>query len=628
MFNLRVITPGRLLVLVLLTLPASLLASEWQAQRLLEFTQASCSGWDAGAGPATGFSAESAVRTDIRFGEARIGTRYRIDVDNGAHVEFDVIERTGQPRRFIGSLYHQTGDPILLLALGPDCEMQVARRINYSDHGQALNVVSLDAELAPLGEPDWINPPLEFLDRNVATALKQSGDATPLRIGMVDSGVNYRLPEINRRLAKNGDGQLIGYDFWDMDGLPYDAHPVNTGFFLQRHGTRTASLLLREAPAIELVPYRYPRPDMSRMQALIEHADHNQVSILGMPLGGNRSEDWNSFERAARAHPHMLFVVSAGNDGRDIDQRPVYPAAIKLENIVVVTSADDFVRPAERTNWGRKSVDYLVPAERLLALDYSGVEVRVSGSSYAVSRVTALAARLKMAHPHWQAPDLVAELTRRYGETGATVLDWVSIGYIADPLAGAALRKLVLPDLAFNSARIKEGLSLPLDILIIDPRWSRQRVEQAVRQAFEILAQCEVVAGPVSIHAIDGEEYLGDLSTGNAHTLLTAAGGAHSTVVFARGTRMREEYLGEAFGIGNTRMRPWLTNSVWLMLDVDDAGIALAHELYHVIANSGAHVEGVPNLMQPRTRPESLDLTAQQCRLARDNGLTNQLLQN
>jgi hypothetical protein len=97
-------------------------------------------------------------------------------------------------------------------------------------------------------------------------------------------------------------------------------------------------------------------------------------------------------------------------------------------------------------------------------------------------------------------------------------------------------------------------------------------------------------------------------------------------VVFARDTRMQEAYLGEAFGAGNTRRRPWLSNSVWLMRDVDDAGIALAHELYHVLANSGAHVDGEPNLMQAYTRPDSTALTAQQCRQAQIVGQANGLL--
>jgi hypothetical protein len=324
----------------------------------------------------------------------------------------------------------------------------------------------------------------------------------------------------------------------------------------------------------------------------------------------------------------MLFIASAGNDGRDIDERPVYPASLDLENLLVVTSADDFVKPAERTNWGKFSVDYLVPAEQREALDYSATETRVSGSSYAVSRVTALAARLKIAHPDWHAADIAAELRRRYGENDSSALDWVSTGYIADPLAGPPIGKQALPDLDIKPPLDQAGYRLALEILVLDSRWSQQRIEQAVQQAYLVLAQCAVMPGEISIHAVSGDDYLRDLSTGSARTLLDAVGSTNTTVVFARDTRMREQYLGEAFGLGNTRKRPWLANSVWLMLDVEDAGIALGHELYHVIANSGAHVEGVANLMQPRTRPESLALTTEQCRLAQINGVDNKLLQD
>jgi hypothetical protein len=240
--------------------------------------------------------------------------------------------------------------------------------------------------------------------------------------------------------------------------------------------------------------------------------------------------------------------------------------------------------------------------------------------------LTALAARLKMAHRHWQAKDIVNELRGRYAFNGAGVLDWVGTGYIADPLAGAGIRKQKLDDLDFGLPQTSTGFSLALDILVLDSRWSPQRIEQAVRQAYDILSQCGVTAGDLSLQALSGDDYLRDLSTGSAYTIMGTAGADRATVVFARDTRMQAEYLGEAFGIGNTRMRPWLTNSVWLMLDVEDAGIALGHELYHVLANSGAHVEGIANLMQPRTRPESLELTAEQCRLAQAAGVANGLL--
>jgi hypothetical protein len=577
----------------LLLISDTIMANEWQPQRLLEFATATCQDWEDTAEPAPGFATGSIVKSEIKFRETIVGTRHRIEVDNDALVELDVIERTGQPPRFVSSLFGEFGDPLVLLSLSADCSLQVARKINYTGQGQATDIVTLDTELEPKGESDWLNPPLEFIEPIPAKPLKHPADDTPIRVGMVDSGVNYRLPEINRRLARDTDGQLIGYDFWDMDNLPYDAHPVNSGFFLQRHGTRTASLLLREAPAVELVPYRYPRPDMSRMQALVEHAADNQVTILGMPLGSNRLEDWGGFERVARAHPQMLFIVSAGNDGRDIDERPVYPAALDLDNVIVVTSADDFVQPAERTNWGRVSVDYLVPAERVAALDYSGSETRVSGSSYAVSRVTALVARLKMAHPQWNAADIAAELRNRYGNSSPGARDWVSTGYIADPLAGATVIKQALPSLELGPPQTGTGFRLPLDILVLDSRWSHQQVEQAVQQAYKILAQCSIIAGEVSIHAVDGEDYLRDLSTGSARTLFQAVGTGQVRVVFARDTRMQA-----------------------------------AFELYHVIANSGEHVEGVANLMQGRTRPESQQLVPDQCRLAQANGVANRLLQD
>jgi hypothetical protein len=421
---------------------------------------------------------------------------------------------------------------------------------------------------------------------------------------------------------------LIGYDFWEMDALPYDSHPLDSGFFVQRHGTRSASLLLREAPGIELVPYRYPRADMSRMQALVEHASEHQVSILGMPLGSNRAQDWASFARAAADHPQMLFIVSAGNNGRDIDAEPVFPAALDLENMLVVTSADDFVRPAERTNWGRIAVDFMVPAERRRALDYSGTETRVSGSSYAVSRVVALAARLKSEHRDWTAVEIIAALRQRYSDSSPAVFDWVNGGYIADPLADPAAPITKTPIIDFEPGLVTDnpGFRLSLDLLQLDPGWPTGRIREALQQAYRVLAQCDIGPRDVAAFAIQAEDYLLDLATGSARSLLEATGARRPVVVFARDTLMQAAYLGEAFGLGNTRRRPWLANSVWLMHDVDDAGIALAHELFHVLANSGAHVEGRPNLMQPDTHPESTELSAEQCQQAHSNGVANGLL--
>ena len=102
----------------------------------------------------------------------------------------------------------------------------------------------------------------------------------------------------------------------------------------------------------KLMPYRYPRPMMVRMKDLVEDASSKGNIIVNLSLGSNNESDWHALEEAIEAHPHMLFVVSAGNNGRDIDTNPVYPAALPQPNILTVTWAEVSGDLAPGSNWG------------------------------------------------------------------------------------------------------------------------------------------------------------------------------------------------------------------------------------------------------------------------------------
>ena len=464
-----------------------------------------------------------------------------------------------------------------------------------------------------------------------AAADGTTGDA--VRVALVDSGVNYTLPAIAAALARHPDGTLVGYDFRDMDARPFDRHPLPGGR-IARHGTRTASVLIDEAPRARLVPYRFPQTDMTRMTALVEHAAANGVRVVGLPLGGPKRAPWEAFERAARAHPDLLFVASAGNDGRDIDAVPVWPAAFGLDNLVVVTSADDFGRLADGVNRGRTSVDYLVPAEHVPVLRFDGSRAHAAGSSHAVPRVVALAARLLERHPEWRAPALVAEIRRRFAD-GSHPRD-VGGGFVADPLAVGERAPRVVARRSLDSRALATAsppdvappaIDVPLDVLVPNAAWSDARAERALVDAAAILAPCAIRLSPVRVLDVDAPERLADLSLGGARTLFDAvrASGPERrvTLVLARDTRMRDPYDGEAFGRGNTRHRPWLTDSVWLTAAIRDEGIALAHELFHVLVNSGAHDDREGNLMNPRTSGDNVRLEPAQCEAARRVALAN-----
>ena len=335
------------------------------------------------------------------MGEQTFGWRRSFILEDGGRLDITRLEPWGVLRR-IELQYARRERPEIMVVAGGDCVVRAARRLRYGAGGRAISIGILGPDLTPTGDSEPLDPPVP-----------PGFDPGCVTVALIDSGVNYLLPEINRRLARDGEGNLIGYDYWDMDERPFDANPTRSPFFPQRHGTRVASIILAEAPQARLIPYRYPRPDLSRLAALVEDAAANGARIINLAMGSNKPEPWQAFAQAMAAHPDILFVVSAGNDNRDLDRRPVYPAAFKADNMLVITSADGFGEPAPGSNWGKGTVDLLVPGENRPVIDFFGRATVASGASFAAPRVTALAARLLLENPRWRAPDLKAAIIAR-----------------------------------------------------------------------------------------------------------------------------------------------------------------------------------------------------------------------
>ena len=346
----------------------------------------------------------------LAMGDVAFGWRRRFELEAGGRLRLTRLAPWDKLRRIEAEYAAVHGNglrPKMIAVAGPDCRVHAARRLIY-DAGRAEAIEILDATLAPTGVREPLNPPLPT-----------GRDPGGVTVALVDSGVNYLLPEIAARIARDESGRALGFDYWDLDERPFDANPSRSPFFPQRHGTRVASVILGEAPDVRLIPYRYPRSDPARWADLVADAAANGARVVNMAMGSNRAEDWGDFVAAVEAQADILFVVSAGNDDRNIDRRPVYPAAFNLDNMIVVTSADGFGQPAPGSNWGKGTVDLAVPGERIAVTDFHGNPATASGSSFAAPRVTALAARLLAANPEWGAAELKAAIIARARMTDA-----------------------------------------------------------------------------------------------------------------------------------------------------------------------------------------------------------------
>ncbi len=156
--------------------------------------------------------------------------------------------------------------------------------------------------------------------------------------------------------------------------------------------------------------------------------------------------------------------------------------------------------------------------------------------------------------------------------------------------------------------------------------WTRERALEALRETAAILGQCAIaVAGAQWLRLAAPPRYL-DFSTPAARELARRYPVARPAIYLVRDTRSRPAFDAEAIGRGNSRTRPELADTVWITAATRDAGIVLAHELAHVLMDSGEHSDQPGNLMRDRTAAGSKALTAMQCERLRETGSGNGLL--
>lgn len=350
------------------------------------------------------------------------GDNHIIDENNGQQIRLNFRPQQTNWSVATIDIRSQNGAPLMQVRVRAPCQILQARRAVYSLSEELISLQTLAPDLKTIIVEEPVNPAVVLPG--------QSEPTEAVILALADTGVNYLLPELQPHIARTADGKLFGYDFWDKDNRPFDIDPRRNPYYPFHHGTTVFSVLAAEAPDEPIAIYRFPALDMCNYKNLINVAAQDGIRILNLSMGSGAREDWICFEAAARENPSILFVVSAGNDGLNIDANPVFPAALELHNLFVVSSSDAFGRPGATSNLGRRHVDILVPAEQIDVIDHRGVRTQTGGTSYAAPRVAALAARYLRANPQANTHQIISFLRRRGIPTSDQI---TAYGWIPDP---------------------------------------------------------------------------------------------------------------------------------------------------------------------------------------------------
>ena len=212
-----------------------------------------------------------------------------------------------------------------------------------------------------------------------------TGSAT-VRVGVVDSGVAYDHPDLAANIWSNpgeiaGNGidddrnrfidDVRGWDFIDSDNSPRDVvghgtHVAGTIGARSNNGQGVAGVNWNSS----VMPVRACNVDGCATSAIVSaffYAAGMGARVVNASLGGP------NFSQAMRdvinVSPDTLFVVSAGNDGLNLDAPGVndFPCEVDQANVICVAATDQRDALASFSNYGAAAVDLAAPGVSVLS---------------------------------------------------------------------------------------------------------------------------------------------------------------------------------------------------------------------------------------------------------------------
>jgi hypothetical protein len=208
--------------------------------------------------------------------------------------------------------------------------------------------------------------------------LTSLAQAKTLHVSVVDTGLDLSDSRLNGHLCSSGHIDFTGEGITDTVG----------------HGTSIVGLIERFAGNGDycLVIYKYYSPSVSgslnltREIKALEEATKNNAPIVNLSSSGPIFDEKEYL--TIKDNPLTLFMVAAGNDGKDLDipGNESYPGSYGLNNVFIIGNVDSKYVRASTSNYGKK-VSAVEIGEKVSVLVPKGYDI-ISGTSISTAIFT------------------------------------------------------------------------------------------------------------------------------------------------------------------------------------------------------------------------------------------------
>lgn len=239
-----------------------------------------------------------------------------------------------------------------------------------------------------------------------------NGSTSGQVVGVIDSGIDYNHPDLSQNIWTNpgeipgngvdddGNGyvdDIRGWDFYNNDNNPMDdnghgTHVSGTIGALGNNGVGVAGVNW----SVKMAALKFLNSSGSGSTAGAISA-LNYANAMGFKItsnswgGGGYSQALYDAISAANTAGN-LFVAAAGNDGKNTDGSPSYPASYDLPNIISVAATDHKDNLASFSNYGANSVDIGAPGVNIYSTLPGNNYGSKNGTSMATPHISGAAA--------------------------------------------------------------------------------------------------------------------------------------------------------------------------------------------------------------------------------------------
>lgn len=269
------------------------------------------------------------------------------------------------------------------------------------------------------------------IDMNIPEAWRlfpQTSIQKQVVVAIIDTGVDIEHPELASHIWQNpkeipgngwdddGNGYIDDYNGWDFYNndatvahymITEDGSRMADPNDSDEHGTLCAGIIAASSnnemgiagvasPAnVQILPLKIhggPRGSGSVSNAVkaVKYATAAGADICNMSWGTTTYSE--TLEHIMR-ESDMLFIAAAGNNGRNNNSTPMYPACYALDNLISVSYIDSYGNLAFDSNYGVSTVDIAAPGADIYSTTVGGY-VYANGTSMATPHVSGIAALL------------------------------------------------------------------------------------------------------------------------------------------------------------------------------------------------------------------------------------------